>query len=84
MTAATPEHERFHNMEDHDLLVEIAVKVDALERHVREDVNGNIETLMKGALKTEGALAFGRWVLGITLGSAGIAGLVAYLVNNGM
>ncbi len=81
MITTASEHERFHNMKDHDLLVEIAVKVDALEQHVRVDVNGNIETLMRGALKTEGALAFGRWVLGITLGSAGIAGILFYFQN---
>lgn len=80
----TVEDTRFHNMEDHDLLVEIAVKVDALEKHVREDVNGHIEDLMERALKTEGALLFGRWVLGITLGSAGLAGIVFAYLANGM
>ncbi len=74
------EDTRFHNMKDHDLLVEIAVKVDALEQHVRVDVNGHIETLMSGALKTEGALMFGRWVLGIMLAILTIAVAIAALV----
>ncbi len=84
MVTATSEHERFHSMKDHDLLVEIAVKTEMLELHSREQ-NGHIEDLMEGALKTEGALIFGRWVLGITVGSAGIAGLLfAYLSQNGI
>ena len=83
MTTATPEHERFHQMKDHDLLVEIAVKVEMLEGHSREQ-NGNIENLMERALKTEGALMFGRWVLGITIGSTGIAGLLFAYFQNGM
>jgi hypothetical protein len=76
----TSEDARFHNMEDHDLLVEIAVKVNALERHVRIDVNGHIETLMERALKTEGALLFGRWVLGIMIATMTVGLAVTALV----
>lgn len=81
--AITPEHERFHRMADHDLLVEIAVKTEMLEAHSREQ-NGHIEDLMTRALKTEGALMFGRWVLGITFGSAGVAGLLFAYFQNGV
>ena len=82
----TPDHEHFHAMKDHDLLVVIAVKVKALESHSQEQ-NGYIKGLMTQALKTEGALMFGRWVLGITIGSAGAASLVSlvvYFANGGI
>ncbi len=78
--ATTPE-ERFHSMKDHDLLVEIAVKTEMLEGHSAEQ-NDHIATLMDKALKAEGAINFGKWVLGITLGSAGIIGFLAYIASN--
>ncbi len=75
----TTEQDQIHNMKDHDLLVRIAVKVDALEEH-SSDQNGHIENLTVRALKMEGALDFGRWVLGVTLAvmtlGLGVTGLV--------
>ena len=50
-----PEHERFHGMADHDLLVEIAVKTDALEKHSKEQ-NGQIASLVSARWRIEGAL----------------------------
>lgn len=84
MTAETPEA-RFHSMKDHDLLVQIAVKTEALEGHSREQ-NSHIEGLLERALRLEGAVNFGKWILGITFGSAGIVGIIVlYIANtNGM
>ena len=73
--------ERFHDMKDHDLLVQIAVKTEALEEHSAEQ-NDHIATLMEKSLKAEGAIDFGKWVLGITLGSAGLAGVIFFIVSN--
>ncbi len=78
--AKSPE-ERFHSMKDHDLLVEIAVKTEALEEHSREQ-NGHIESLMTRALRAEGAIDMGKWILGLALGSAGVVGLLAYIASN--
>lgn len=85
--AATSDHERFHSMEDHDLLVEIAVKTDALEAHSAEQ-NDQILKLNETQLRMEGALTFGRWVLGTTLAvmatGATIAGIIlAYVARSG-
>ena len=74
---------RFHGMSDHDLLIVIATEVVELKEHSSEN-NGIVADLVKGQLKLEGAIAFGRWALGITIGSAGIVGLVAIYVANGM
>lgn len=77
------EHERLQAMKDHDLLVEIAVKTHALEQHSREQ-NGFIIDLTERSLRLEGAMNFGRWVLGITVGSlAGIATIIGFMINNG-
>ena len=85
----TTEHhkERFDAMADHDLLVEIAVRTTASEEHARKQ-NGFIEDLIGRALKMEGAVGFGKWVLGVTLTGlllvASILGIiVAYLAQNG-
>lgn len=85
MTTATSDHERFHNMEDHDLLVEIAVKTEALEAHSAEQ-NDQILKLSEKQLRMEGAMVFGRWILGTTLAVMAIAAtmtgiILAYVAN---
>jgi len=77
------EHERLRAMKDHDLLVEIAVKTNALEGHSREQ-NGFIKDLMERALKLEGAMSLGKWILGVAVGSlAAIATIIVFMINNG-
>ena len=78
----TEEHERLKAMKDHDLLVEIAVKTRALEEHSREQ-NGFIKDLMERALKLEGALGFGKWVMGIAIAGGAVGVTISIYIANG-
>lgn len=47
--------EDFHSMSDHDLLIRVAVKVDALGEHA-EAVNGDMQTIKKDQYIMKGAI----------------------------
>ena len=79
MTTATSDHERFHSMGDHDLLVEIAVKTEQLESHSAEQ-NNTILKLVEKQLRLEGAMTFGRWVLGTAIALMAIGATTASII----
>ena len=70
---------RYHSMGDHDLLVEIATKVEAMEEHNKEQ-NGEIASLNRASLRMEGAISLGKWVIGTMLGVLTIAVAVSSFV----
>lgn len=75
MTAAKGNDLELHNMKDHDLLVRIAVKTDALEQHSAEQ-NGQIEKLSVSQLRLEGAVSLGKWIMATVLGVGAIVAAI--------